>query len=495
MITDQQVRILRLKLKQGHTQQAAAAAAAMSERSARKYKDGPLPSLRTQPRHWRTRTDPFEHVFDEHLVPLLQADRAGDLRAPTLLAMLNDRTDFDFPPSTLRTLQRLIARWRSLHGPAKTVVFEQLHPPGREASIDFTHASTLGVTINLEPLDHLLFTFKLSHSGWTWLNLAPSESFEALVAGVQGALFALGGVPHVLHHDNLSAATHELRKTKGRKLNARFQDFCDHFGLESVRINPGQSHENGVVERAHSTLKSCLRQQLILRGHADFDSPEAYLEWARGCLARHINTPDVLEKRDAELELMKTLPAHRYPEYSEYQLKIRRTSTIKLVRHHYSLPSRLIGQRVCARVFPAHIEVWLGQAQVASFPRSRGNTPQAHIDYRHVIDSLVRKPGAFARYKWRAELFPSLTFRRAYDAMVAQSNTRADPEYVRILALAARTMESSVEVALELLLESGERIELMSVEALVVGAKPEIPDVAEVRLDLSQYDALLGGLG
>ena len=494
MITDQQVRILRLKLKQGHTQQAAAAAAAMSERSARTYKDGALPSQRKKERHWRTRHDPFEHVFDQHVVPLLAADRAAELRAPTLLARLNELTEHDFPLSSLRTLQRRIAHWRCLHGPAKTVVFEQEHPPGREASIDFTHASSLGVTINLEPFDHLLFALKLAHSGWSWVNLAPSESFEALVAGVQGALCALGGVPQLLHHDNLSAATHELRRTKGRQLNARFKDFCDHFGLDSVRINPGQSQENGIVERSHATLKSCLRQQLIVRGHADFDSPQDYLSWVRGCLARHINTPAVLASKDAELECMDPLPCHRFPEYSEYELKVRRTSTIKIVRHHYSLPSRLIGQKVRARVFSAHIEVFLGPTRLARFDRIRGSTTQVRIDYRHVIDSLVRKPGAFARYKWRAELFPTLTFRRAYDAMLEQANTRADPEYVRILSLAARTMESSVETALKLLLESNERVELMSVEALVVGAKPELPDVPELKPDLVKYDELLGGL-
>ncbi|MEM1350503.1 MAG: IS21 family transposase, partial [Myxococcota bacterium] len=141
-----------------------------------------------------------------------------------------------------------------------------------------------------------------------------------------------------------------------------------------------------------------------------------------------------------------------------------------------------------------HIEVFLGGTQLASFERIRGNTPQVRIDYHHILDSLVRKPGAFARYKWRAELFPTLTFRRAYDAMISQANTRADPEYVRILALAARTMESSVEAALELLLESDERLELMSVEALVVGVRPEVPDVAEVAPDLVKYDELLGGL-
>ena len=53
--------------------------------------------------------------------------------------------------------------------------------------------------------------------------LALSETFEALVAGLQGALWTLGAVPAVLRHDNLSAATHELKRSGGRQLTVRFQ--------------------------------------------------------------------------------------------------------------------------------------------------------------------------------------------------------------------------------------------------------------------------------
>jgi hypothetical protein len=43
-----------------------------------------------------------------------------------------------------------------------------------------------------------------------------------------------------------------------------------------------------------------------------------------------------------------------------------------------------------------------------------------------VIWSLVRKPGAFARYRYREELFPTLVSRRAYDALRAGRGDRAD---------------------------------------------------------------------
>ena len=98
--------------------------------------------------------------------------------------------------------------------------FEQVAVPGREAAIDFTHATDLGVTIAGEPFPHLLFEFVLSYSHWTWVAIAFGETFEALAAGVQGALWALGGVPAVLRSDNLSAATHELKASSGPRSDA-----------------------------------------------------------------------------------------------------------------------------------------------------------------------------------------------------------------------------------------------------------------------------------
>jgi hypothetical protein len=115
------------------------------------------------------------------------------------------------------------------------------------------------------------------------------------------------------------------------------------------------------------------------------------------------------------------------------------------------------------------------------------------IDYRHVIWSLVRKPGAFARYRFREELFPSLTFRRAYDALVDARGERADVEYVRILHLAASTMEFQVEAVLEALLARGERPDFATVKALASPEKLTIPEVHIPPPDLSIYDRLLAG--
>ena len=203
---------------EGKSQQASAAASGMSVRTARTWQRGRLPSEKKGKRRWRTRPDPFAGVWAEEVEPLLRSDVEGALKATTILGWLEERHPGRFSMSQLRTLQRRLRDWRALSGPDREVYFEQAHPPGREAQMDFTHCGELGVTVGGEPLGHLLFHFVLSHSGWRYVDLAYGETFAALVKGMQGALWELGGVPEVVRTDNLSAATHELKGSGGRAL-------------------------------------------------------------------------------------------------------------------------------------------------------------------------------------------------------------------------------------------------------------------------------------
>ena len=287
MITDQQVVLLRQKLMEGKTQQAAAAVSATSERSVRRWQRGSLPSERRRNRRgWRTRPDPFADVWKRDVEPLLRSDPEGELSATTILEWLDERYPGRFGSSQLRTLQRRVRDYRALHGPDREVYFQQDHPPGREAQVDFTHCSGLGVTIGGEPFRHLLFHLVLSYSGWSYAEVCFGETFAALVKGLQGALWELGCVPSVIRTDNLSAATHELRDSRGRAMNASYEAVLAHYGVEATRTNPRSSHENGVVEQRHRRLKNALDQALILRGSRDFESEEEYRQFVRAVVDR-----------------------------------------------------------------------------------------------------------------------------------------------------------------------------------------------------------------
>ena len=493
MVTGKQVRLLRQKLMQGKTQEAAAAAAGMSVRSARTWQQGPLPLESKSSRAWRTRPDPFAAIWSEAVLPLLQRDPESALQATTVLEWLEERYPGRFSPTQLRTLQRRLRDWRALHGPEQEVFFPQVHPPGREAQMDFTDAGELRVNIAGLPFPHLFFEFILSYSGWRFVDLAFGETFEALQQGLQGALWALGGVPRVVRTDNLSAATHELKETKGRTLTQRYAALLEHYGLQATRTNPRSSHENGVAEQAHYRLKTALAQALIIRGSRDFPSVAAYSAFVQGVVEKRNRR--VQGKLAEERRHLRPLPPAAVPEYTTWRTKVKKWSTIRVTNRTYSVPSRLCGHEVEVRQYADYLEVYYKGQMVERLERVRGEQ-KARIDYRHIIWSLVRKPGAFARYRFREHLFPTQVFRQAYDALSRWHGGRADVEYVRILHLAASTLEARVEQALSQLLLTGRSFDYAVVQELAAPTPPQIPQLPSLSApDLNVYDALLQGVG
>ena len=476
---------------EGKTQETAAAMSGMSVRSARKWERGPLPSATKQERQWRTRPDPFDGVWEEEIEPLLWGDPSGKLKATTIMEWLTDRHPGRFGDTQLRTLQRRLQDWRALHGPDQEVYFPQEHPPGREAQIDFTHGNSLGVTIGGQPYRHQFFQLILSHSGWRYAEVAAGETFLALKQGLQAALWTLGGVPNVVRSDNAAALTHEIRRSRARALNDNYAALLEHYGLRSTRINRGQSHENGVAEQGHYRLKDAIDQALILRGSRDFDTGDDYALFVNQMVRRRNRL--VQGKLERERPHLRPLPSAPMPEYVNYRARVRKWSTIQAAGRTYTVPSRLIGKEVQLRLFADRVEVYYKDVLVERMERVHGER-EAIVNYRHVIGSLVRKPGAFARYRFREQLFPTLHFRRTYDRLREWRGERADVEYVRILHLAATTMESNVDSALSLLLEAGEPFDYAAVRDL---AEPRPPEAPALRLagkpDLKIYDGLLTG--
>jgi hypothetical protein len=461
--------------------------AGMSEPTARKYrKSGKLPSDLTRRHDWRTRSDPFAEVWSE-IVTLLEGD--GHLQGRTIFDDLQRRYPGKFPDGQLRTLQRQIRKWRALHGPEQEVFFAQEYRPGQQSQSDFTWMHSLEVTIQGQAFPHLAYHFVLPYSNFEYAELAYSESFEALSQGLQSALWFVGAVPEEHRTDCLSAATHELRESRGRGFNARYKELLDHYGLRPSKIKAGNANENGDVEQSHFRFKDAVDQQLRLRGSRDFPSREEYLKFLRDLVA--VRNRNREAKYHEELQVMRGLPLRRMDSFRDELVSVTCWSTVRIVGNTYSVPSRLIGYRVRARIHAEHIELEFGGQVVQSMERLRGIDRQ-RIDYRHLIHSLIRKPGAFQRYVYRDALFPAVVFRQAYDLLVERSQKWADLEYVRILHLAAMTMESTVEEALLTILAEGEVPEYERVKALAAPEDPApCPQVEIPEPDLSAYDRLL----
>lgn len=456
-----------------------------------------MPSHMTEhkPHDWRTRKDPFEEVWETYILPLLRRDEDAGLQATTIIEELKTKTLGQNWDRCLRTLQRRVRVWRAEHGPPKEVVFPQDHPPGEEAAYDFTHCEELNVTILGVEFPHLIFEYILSFSGHRCGQLAFGETYEALARGLQDAMWEMGGTPRRVRHDNLSAATHNLKALDPhRKLTARYQALVSHYRVASSRIRPGKSNENGVAEKAHDVLKTALDQALRLRGSRDFESIEAYWIFVLKVIER-LNAK-CAEKWAIERETLRPLPSVRLPDYTVVKTTVRRWSCIQVAKNTYSVPSRLIGEEVTVHVHPDTVEVFYNSKRVESFPRLRGDG-RHRVDYRHIIGSLVRKPGAFTNYRYREELYPTVVFRRAYDALVEWRGERAYVDYVQILHLAARNSQIEVETALELLLDATDRFGFADVETLVKPGRAEasavITAIQPHTPSLQPFDELLSG--
>ena len=487
-VTDQQVRKLKMEYEKSGKIGVASARAGMSRKTGSKYlKSTEFPSERQQKRTWRTRKDPFVEHWDEAAEML---ELAPELEAKALFEWLQAKYPDAYQNSQLRTFQRRVREWRALEGPAKEVMFPQHHVPGKRMSTDFTSMNSLQITVGGKPFNHMLCHCVLTYSNWQWATPCHSESYLALKKGVQNALVRLGHVPDEHWTDHSTGATHRIGGSgTQRRFNDSYASFMKHYGMTPRTTQPVSPHENGDVESLHGSLKRRIEQHLLLRGHRDFDSLEEYQSFLHGILnrANHLCRDRLAE----ELNAMKVLNVSLLTEYTEEDARVRCWSTINVKANTYSVPSRLIGEELRVHIHEDRLEVFFHGKHQFTAPRLLGRGGHS-INYRHVIDWLIRKPGAFRQYRFREDLFPSVNFRWAYDRLCEKCSERtADLEYLRILHHAARTMEVEVEEALEILRERDAVPRWNTVLEFCPDRQISVPHVDMPAVSLKVYDGLL----
>jgi hypothetical protein len=489
MITKQQYRKLMSEHQKTGNVTISALRADVSRPTARKYLEGCQPPQEMQAKHtWRTREDPLEEIWPQAQVML---EEAPDLEAKALFEYLWERSPWAVEEKHLRTFQRRVKLWRLQYGPDQEVFFPQDWEAGRAMQLDWTNANELAVTIGGRPYEHLLCHCVLPHSNWEWATCCLSESLLSCRQGLQAALHRLGKVPRELRVDNSSAATHRVGGGgTGREFNEQFASLCGHYRLVPRTIGIGCPNENGDVESSNGHLKRRLRQHLLLRGSRDFEVETAYERFLEQVLER--GNQGRQEKLAAELAVMTPLPPTRLSEYDEVCCTVGSASTIRVKKVGYSVPARLIGQELKVEVYERELKLYSGRELLLVLPRHCGDRGVV-LDYRHVIDHLLRKPGAFERYRYREQLFPSRSFRAAYDHLVAKDGQRGGAvEYLRLLKLASEVGESDIEVMLADYLSPP--YPAWSVEALRRILQPEPRpqvEVIELQPECRSYDALL----
>lgn len=488
--TDQQVR----KLMQEHSKtdnvEISSLRAGMCRKTGSKYiHSGNLPSESKVKHTWRTREDPFSRDWD--LIREKLSDSPA-LESKALFEWLCEQNPGLYHAGQLRTFQRKVRSWRAVEGPEKEVYFPQIHQAGKRMSTDFTHMDKLDITINGESFPHMLCHSVLCYSNWEWASICYSESMISLKQGLQNSLHQLGHIPVEHWTDHSTAATHAIGKTchtQGWRYNQKYLDLLTHYDIAPRTINVDSPHENGDVESLNGALKRRMRQYLLLRGHRDFESIEQYRIFLEQVLRK---TNSLRHKRFAEeLGVMRLLDVSRLPEYYEENPRVSSWSTIQVGKKAYSVPSRLIREKVTTYRYDDHIEVYFKGQHQLTMPRLAESQKHA-INYRHIIRWLIRKPGAFTNYRYREDLFPGMIFRWAYDSLSEVYNNRnADIDYLRILNRCAQTMESQVATALRAIKAHGLIPRFNTVMEFLPQDECAVPSMKPLTVNLVEFDQLL----
>jgi len=490
-VTDRQMRLFMNHRSNDPVPVAAARAGFSTATGYRIQQDPRPPSERRAPRG-RRRPDPLEGIFDEEIVPMMEA--APGLRPVAIFEEVLRRHP-ELGAGVRRTLERRIRAWRALHGPDREVIFRQRHEPGRLGLSDFTEAGDLGVTVAGAPLEHRLYHFRLAFSGFEHVHVVlGGESFVALTAGLQNALWALGGAPREHRSDSLSAAFRNLDPDVTADWTTRYEALCAHYGMTASRNNRGLPHENGAIEASHGHLKRAIADALLLRGSADFPDLAAYRRFLDELVGRR-NARN-RKRIEAERAALNALPPRRAEEGEETVVTVTSAGGFTLRKVFYSVPSRLIGHRLRVRLHDDRVEVFLGATHLMTLPRGRSHSSGRHghvVDYRHVIHALRRKPMALPGLVYREQLFPREAYRRLYDAaMEALPEPQACRLTVDVLALAHdRGCEADLAAVIRQTLDAGALPDMAALRRRFTPDPEALPAIEVQKRSLADYDALM----
>lgn len=492
-INSEQVKLYMRERNKGKTQEKAAAQCGFSERSGRRIDKGDLQSSGRKKRDWRTRPDPFAGVWESEIIPLLCKE--SQLTPKTLFERLQNDHPGEYPDSKLRTFQRKVSKWKALYGADKEVMFRQHQIAGRMGLSDFTQLKQVQITIVGVIFHHLLYHFRLAFSGWCSVKVVHGgESYSAFAEGLQDALQRLGGTPQEHRSDSLSAAFKNLSKDAAADTTKRYEQLCKHYDMEPTRNNRGKGHENGAVESPHGHLKKRIHQGLLLRGSNDFTSVSEYEEFLSE-IVQTINR-NKQDKIEEELQYLQPLPLQRTADYTELVVRVSTSSTIRVRRVIYTVPSRLIGKTLRVHIYDSRLEVYLGSTHTETLQRifvKDNNHRAKQVDYRHVITSLERKPQAFRYSQLRDELLPNDTYKAVWEFLdLHQDAHKACKTMVGILGLAHRAdCEERLGTYLHNLLERNIVPNLYKLQQKFDTYESKIPAQDLTQPPASIYDGLL----
>ena len=307
---------------------------------------------------------------------------------------------------------------------------------------------------------------KLCASRAFWLVAYPSQGHEMLFDAHTRSFAALGGVARRGIYDNMKTAVDQVKKGKGRVVNARFAVMCAHYLFDADFCNVASGWEKGVVEKNVQDSRRRIWIDAAKQRFGSFAELNAWLGERCRSLWSEVRHPEhsqfsVAEMLEHERAHLMSMP-QPFDGYVERPARVTSTCMVSVARNRYSVPCELAGQMVSTRLYPMRVVVVANDEVVAQHERltDRGQT---RYDWQHYIPLVQRKPGALRNGAPFADLPPALQQLRR--GLLRQAG--GDRVMAQVLAIVSTAGLDAVLVAVELALESAPPSGKVSVEHVI----------------------------
>jgi transposase len=469
--------IIQLRNK-GKTQSEIASIVGISRRSVLRYlKDGKIPIYSRERKS--NRPDPMSNFYD-----LVKEKLESNSKTP-----LNEIFEFICMKGYQGSERTLRRKTRDLRLALKNneVFFQREVLPGEVMEGDFTefHIEISGIKRKI-----YLWVTSLPFSNAYFATPYYHCSFEAFSDGSVKSFNEFGGLAKKYRLDNMSPAVSKILSGKNRIVTQRFSQLQSHYNFEQDFCNPARGNEKGNVESNNKFIKAKINARISLYD-LSFCSLDAFKVFVWEVCRDHNKRESVSAKFSQEL--LSPLPQTDFKCFRTTVVSINKYSLFNLERtgHMYSVPSRTIGLSLEVRVYPSFIEVIYEGAVLCKHNRVYGQRGLVSIAPEHVIDGLLKKPGAMKDWKYRSVLFERPAWNIFYNKLISKGGK--DKEYLKCLSLISKHGRELVTLAMEISMEGDEELSSVSLSKLITNDMNNIHEIQPLEMDLHHYDVFLNG--
>lgn len=463
---------------EGKTQEEIANQLSISRRSIIRYlKSGKIPVYKRE--NAATRADPMLDFFDD-------AKKCLESNPGILLSELFEYLKRKGYKGSLRSMRRKTSDLRNKLK-NKEVYFQRVPKAGEVMEGDFTE---LQIIIGGFQKKVYLWITSLPYSNFYFATPYFNCTFECFAEGSVNAFNEFNGVAKKYRLDNLSPAVTKILNGKERLVTQRFAQFQTHYSFAQDFCNPARGNEKGNIEANNKHFKNKLKSIISLE-KLTFISLESFkvFIWK---LCREHNQSEVIKRKFKEenLNLLPDLP------FKSFRTEIVRISKYSLFSlgtsgHMYSVPSNYIGLSLEVRVYPNLVEVIDLEKVVCIHKRLSGLKGLVSINIEHVIEGLLRKPGAFKDWKYREVVFERPVWKSFYQKLL--DSGKEEKEYLRCISLLKDYDRENITLAMELAMENKMELTSFTLKDLISNEFKNVLAIPKLPVNLDQYDCFIKG--